>query len=134
MLVKKIKFILIILILYQTPLYSKSVSFKDFNSKNLSNYFSGIVAFQNKDNSIALDFFNSSKILLTRHDPYLKRYVSTLVQEGKVSQAVNVIKQNLGKKNTNFFDAYLLLILDSLKKENFDQANIYLSSAFEFSR
>ncbi len=131
---KKIIFTLTLFLLYQIPLYSKSASFNDLNSKNLSKYFSGIVALENNDNSSALDFFRSSKILLHKHDPYLKRYVSTLVHEGKVSQAVNVIKQNLGKKNTNFFDAYLLLILDSLKKDNFDQANIYLSSAFEFSQ
>ena len=131
---KKIIFTLTLFLLYQIPLYSKSASFENFNSKNLSKYFSGIVAIENNDNSLALDFFSSSKILLHKHDPYLKRYVSTLVQEGKVYQAVNVIKQNFGKNNTNFFDAYLLLILDSLKKDDFDQANIYLSSAFEFSK
>tara|TARA_B100001142_G_scaffold199623_1_gene198353 strand:- start:821 stop:2506 length:1686 start_codon:yes stop_codon:yes gene_type:complete len=134
MLVKKIKFILIILILYQTPLYSKSVSFKDFNSKNLSNYFSGIVAFQNKDNSIALDFFNSSKILLTRHDPYLKRYVYSLVLDNKVSQAIHVIKNNKDKNNTNFFDAHLLLILDSLKKNDFDKAYKNLENLNNFNQ
>ena len=73
--IKFIKFILIFLLFYQTPLYSKSISFDNFNSKNLSNYFSGIVAFENKNNSEALNFFNSSKILLNKHDPYLKRYV-----------------------------------------------------------
>ncbi len=124
---KIIKFNLIILLLYQNPLYSKSNSFTDFNSKNLSKYFSGIVASQNKDNSAALKFFNSSKILLNKHDPYLKRYVYSLVLDNNVSQAINVIKNNKNKSNTNFFDAYLLLILDSLKKKDFDTANIYLN-------
>ena len=59
---KKIKFILIFLLLYQTPLYSKSTSFNDYDSKILSKYFSGMVAFENRDNSKALDFFNSSKM------------------------------------------------------------------------
>ena len=54
---------------------SKSTSFDELDAKNLSNYFSGIVAFENKDNNIALNFFNSSKKLLNKHDPYLKRYV-----------------------------------------------------------
>ena len=75
MVLKKIKFILILLLFYQTPLYSKSNSFEDFDSRNLSKYFSGIVAFGNKNNSVALDFFNSTKILINSHDPYLKRYV-----------------------------------------------------------
>ena len=116
MFLKKIKIIIISLILYQTPLYSKSNSFSEFDSKNLSKYFSGIIAFENKNNSEALDFFNSSKILLNRHDPFLKRYIYALVLENKVSQAINVIKQNKEKSNINFFDAHLLLILDSLKK------------------
>ena len=123
---KKIKFFLIIFLLYQSPLYSKSNSFEDFNSRNLSRYFSGILAFENKENSTALEFFNSSKILLNKHDPYLKRYVYSLVLENKVPQAINIIKSNKGKSNANFFDAHLLLILDSLKKSDFDKANIYL--------
>ena len=62
MLIKKIKFILIILLLYQSPLYSKSSSFNQYNSKNLSKYFSGIIAFDNKDNSNALNFLIHLKI------------------------------------------------------------------------
>ena len=126
MLLKKIKFILIIFLVYQTPLYSKSTSFKDFNSKNFSKYFSGIIAFENKDNSKALNFFNSSKVLLNKHDPYLKRYIYSLVLENKVKQAINVIKNNKDKPNIKFFDAYLLLILDSLKRGDFDKSNVYL--------
>ena len=134
MLFKKIKFVLILLLFYQAPLYSKSNSFEDFDSRNLSKYFSGIVAFGNKDNSVALDFFNSTKILIDTHDPYLKRYVFSLVLENKVSQAINIIKQNKDKNNTSFFDAYLLLLIDSLKKDNLDQAYNYLLKANEFAQ
>ena len=122
---KKIKLTLIILLFYQTPLYSKSTSFNDFDSKNLSKYFSGIVAYENKENSKALDFFNSSKILLNKHDPYLERYMYSLVLDNKIPQAINLIKKNKGNNNTNFFDAYLLLILDSLKKNDLNAAYIY---------
>jgi len=131
---KKIKFILIVFLLYQNPLHSKSNSFTDFDSKNLSKYFSGIVAFENKDNSIALEFFNSSKVLVNKHDPYLKRYIYSLVLESKVSQAINVIKNNKDKSNTNFFDAYLLLILESLKKNDFEKANTYLKKITNLSQ
>ena len=117
MFLKKIKLVLILFLFYQTPLYSKSNSFEDFNSKSFSKYFSGIVAFENKDNSKALDFFNSSKILINNHDPYLKRYIYSLVLENKVSQAINIVKNNKGKSNSNFFEAYTLLIIDSLKKK-----------------
>ena len=93
----KIKIILILFLFYQSPLYSKSTSFNDFNSRNLSKYFSGIIAYENKNNSLALNFFNSSKILINEHDPYLKKYIYSLVLENKISQAINIIKSNKNK-------------------------------------
>ena len=126
MLLKNIKFIILIFLFYQTPVNSKSVSFDDFNSKNLSRYFSGIVAYENKDNSSALNFFNSSKILLDQHDPFLKRYIYSLVLENKISQAINIIKSNKNKNNTYYFDAHLLLIIDYLKKNNLSEAYSHL--------
>ena len=122
MFLKKIQFILIITLFYQTPLFSKSASFKGFNSQNFSKYFSGIVAFENKDNSEALEFFNSSKILIENHNPYLRRYLHTLILENKVNKAINLVKSNKESNNTNFFDAYLLLVLDDLKKGDFEKA------------
>ena len=128
----KIKLILILILFYQTPLLSKSNSFEKIDSKNLSKYFSGIVASGNQKNSEALEFFNSSKILINKHDPYLKRYVYTLVLENKVSQAINYVRQNKDKDNAKFFDAYLLLLIDSLKKNDLDTAFNVISKASKF--
>ena len=133
MVLKNIKFILIILLFYQNTLFTKSNSFEKIDSKNLSKYFSGIVAFGNKKNSEALDFFNSSKILINNHDPFLKRYVSSLVLENKVLQAIQIIKQNYENENIDFFDSYLLLIIDSLKKNDLDIAYEYISIANNFA-
>ena len=132
MCLKKVFTTIILILFYQNHLYSKSNSFNNFNQKNLSNYFSGIVAFKNKRNSDALNFYNSSKILINQHDPYLKRYVTSLVLENKVSQAVNVIRLNKENENTKFFDAYLLLIIDSLKRDNFDDAYEQLNRVVDF--
>ncbi len=133
MVLKNIKFILIILLFYQNTLFTKSNSFEKIDTKNLSKYFSGIVAFGNKKNSEALDFFNSSKILINNHDPFLKRYVSSLVLENKVLQAIQIIKQNYENENIDFFDSYLLLIIDSLKKNELDIAYEYISIANNFA-
>ncbi len=122
---KNIKFLLILFLVYQNPLHTKSASFDDFDSKNLSKYFSGVVAFENKNNSKALNFFDNSKILLNKHEPYLKRYVYSLVLENKVNQAINVIKQN--KNNSKFFEKYLLLTIDSLRRDDFSKALNYIS-------
>ena len=94
MLLKKFKFIIFIFLLYQSPLYSKSNSLNSFNSKYLSNYFSGIVAYENQNNSEALKFFNSSKILTNKHNPYLQRYIYSLVIESKVQSAVTKLYNN----------------------------------------
>ena len=132
MFIKIFKFISIFILFYQNPSFSKSTSFNDFSSKTLSNYFSGIVALENKNNSKALKFFNSSKNLIKEHDPYLKKYITTLVLEKKVSEAINVIKNNENRDNINFFDAHLLLILDNLKKNNIKKAYENLNVASKF--
>ena len=129
----KIIKIILIIFLYQTPLYSKNTSFDNFNSKNFSDYFSGIVALENRHNSDSLKFFESSKILLKEHNLFLKRYITTLVLENKIPKAINVVKNNLRGSNTDFFDAYLLLIIDSFKSNNFDQVELYLEKAAIFS-
>ena len=130
MFVKNLKFLLILLLLYQNPSHSKSASFDDFDSKNLSKYFSGIVAFENKDNSKALNFFNTSKVLVNKHEPFLKRYVYSLVLENKVSQAINIIKQNNDK--SEFFEKYLLLTIDSLRRYDFSKALDYISKTEKY--
>ena len=126
---KLVKILLTLVIFYQTPAYSKSAS---FNEKNLTNYFSGIVAYENKDNTDALKFFNASKTLINKHDSYLKRYVYSLVLENKVAQAINVIKNKDNKNNTNFFDAYIILAVDSLKKNDFKKTEMYLVKSLKF--
>ena len=131
MLLKLLKFILILL-LYQSPLYSKSTTLNDFNKRYLSNYFSGIVAYENSDNSQALKFFNSSKFLIKQHDAYLERYTFSLVLEGKVKQAINQIKQNSTQANSNFFQVNLLLAIDSLKKNDYKKSEDYINRSYEF--
>ena len=130
MLVKFLKFILILLI-YQSPLYSKNNTLNDFNSSFLSNYFSGIVAYENSDNSQALKFFNSSKFLIKQHEIYLEKYTFALVLNGKVKKAINQIKQNSTKDNSNFFQANLLLAIDSLKKGDYKSSEQYINRSYE---
>ena len=132
MFLKFLKLVLIIFISYQTPLYSKSATFNEFNSRDLSNYFSGIVAFENRDNSEALKFFNLTKVLINKHDSYLKRYVNSLVLDNKVPQAINVLNKNANKSNSDFYDAYIILIIDSLNKNNFKKADEYLTQSLKF--
>ena len=131
MLIKFFKLVLILLF-YQSPLYSKSKTLNDFNSHYLSNYFSGIVAYENNDNSQALKFFKSSKYLIKQHNSYLKNYIYALVHEGEVQQATREIKQNLTEENSDFFEAHLLLALDHIKRKNYKKSREHLQRSYEF--
>ena len=130
---KILRLIIILLLSYQTSVFSKSNSFDDFDREDLSNYFSGIVAFENKNISEAFNFFKSSKGLINDHDLFLQRYANSMILDNNVAQAINIIKKNENQDNSKFFEAYILLALDSLKKNNFDQVNRYLDKSLPFA-
>ena len=68
-----------IIIFYHNILYSKNLDPKNFNEKNVSNYFSALVSLNNNQNNDSLKFFNSSKFLKESHELYLKKYLFSLV-------------------------------------------------------
>ena len=132
--IKKLKLILfIVFFIYQTSAFSKTTDENDFNPKYLSNYLSAIISQNNKESDDAVKHFNSSKILINKHEKYLKKYVITLTVNGQVQKSINIIKQNRGQNNTKFFEAKLLLLIDNFKKREFDQ-NIELLNEFQSYR
>ena len=69
MLIKFFKiFFLILLLTYQSSVYSKNKDINEFNSKNVSSYFSALVYYDNQKNIDALKFFKLSDSLINRHD------------------------------------------------------------------
>ena len=48
-----------------------------------------------------------------------------------MAHAINFIKANNKKSNSNFFEAYILLVLDSLKKNDINKALKILSEVPE---
>lgn len=133
MFIKYFKFLLVVfVILFTTPLYSKKDIKNEFNLKTLSNYFSGIIAYDNNQNPEALKFFNLSRNLTNKHKPFLKQYVFSLIIDGKVSQAIDKLKSNLKKENSVFFETYFLLSLDSILKKNFIKSDEYLEELSKF--
>ena len=116
---------ILFLLFYQVPLYAKISDSNYFNPKELAEYFSALISYDNQESSKSLEFFNRSKILINRHDPYLRKYIFLLIEEGKINKAINELKNNLNKENSNFFESYLLLMLDSIKKKDFKKSNFY---------
>ena len=63
------KVLILLLFLNFKPLYSKNTNNTDFNSKNLSSYFSALVSLENQQNKDSLKFFNHSRSLINFHKP-----------------------------------------------------------------
>ena len=119
----KILIIILSFLVLQTSTYSSTSANNKFNQKYLSNYFSALVSSGNQKNEEALEYFNSSKFLIQKHDNFLKKYVFSLVLNGQVKKGIDQIKISKNDINSNTFELNLLLLVDSLKKKDFKQAN-----------
>ena len=122
---KKIFFTLIIF-LYHSNLHS-SLNVDKFNQKYLSNYFSGLVSYNNNENSKALKFFNSSKKLLSTHESIFIKYIYTLVENDQITKAISEIEKAKLNTNFNFFEANILSYVNNIEKRNFIAAKSNIS-------
>ena len=127
-------FFIIVTLLYQSTAYSKSTDNNEFNHKYLSNYLSALLSYDKHNNELALEYFNSSKNLLNKHDKFLKKYVFSLVSDGQISKAIKHIQYSKNKNNSSFFEANLLLVLDSFNKKNFAKTSKLLTNLKAFQQ
>ena len=86
----KILLIILSFLTLQTSTYSSTTVDKKFNQKYLSDYFSALVSSGNQKNEEALEYFNSSKFLIQKHDDFLKKYVFSLVLNGQVKKGMDL--------------------------------------------
>ena len=77
--------------IYQTFAFSKTTLEIDFNPKYVSNYLSALISDNNHKSDDSLRYFNSSKILINKHDEFFKNYIITLTANGKVQKSINTI-------------------------------------------
>ena len=134
MIAKNFKIILIILFIFFTfEAKSKNIYSNEFNSKDLSNYFSGVISHNNQKNDQALKYFKSSKKLLNKHEEYFKRLIFSLVLNQNVDRAIQEIKFLRNKNQSKFFEAQLLLLIDSINKKNFDKTKVYLNNIAKYT-
>ena len=134
MITKNFKIIFTIFCIFFTfQAKSKNIYSNDFNSKDLSNYFSGVISHNNQKNDQALKYFKSSKQLLNKHEEYFKRLIFSLVLNQNVDRAIQEIKFLRNKNQSKFFEAQLLLLIDSINKKNFDKTKIYLNNIAKYT-
>ena len=52
--------------------------------------------------------------------------------EGKLGKAISELENNYGNKNSDFFEAYLILSLNSIKTKSYAKAEKYLNELYRF--
>ena len=119
---------------FHTLCISNSLAQVDFDEKNIANYFSGSVSLNNNNNFQAVKFFNSSKNLKNTHENFNRNYIISLVLDGKVSKSVSELKSTSEQKYSNFFNLNLILILEEIKRNNFDKAKAKLVNLEKFEQ
>jgi tetratricopeptide (TPR) repeat protein len=94
------------------------------NSKDLSNYFSGVIAINDNQYQTAYNYFKTLKNLEESHYSYSQYYLYSLVSLNKFKNVGNYAKE-LERKNLDSFESNLVSGIYYLKNENTTQAKIY---------
>jgi len=94
------------------------------NSKDLSNYFSGIVAINDNQYQASYNYLKSLNNLEESHYSYSQYYLHSLVTLKKFKDAANY-SRGLERKKLDNFESNLVTGIYYLENKNFDQAKIY---------
>ena len=119
---------------FQIICIPNSLAQVDFDEKNIANYFSGSVSLNNNNNFQAVKYFNSTKNLKNTHENFNRNYIISLVLDGKVAKSVSELKATSEQKYSNFFNLNLILILEEIKRNNFDKAKAKLINLEKFEQ
>ena len=119
---------------FQIVCIPNSLAQVDFDEKNIASYFSGSVSLNNNDNFQAVKYFNSTKNLKNTHENFNRNYIISLVLDGKVAKSVSELKATSEQKYSNFFNLNLILILEEIKRNNFDKAKAKLINLEKFEQ
>ena len=131
-LIKKIYIILFLLILVQPRVFAKDNKIL-YTSENISNYFLGIVSAQNDHNEKAYKYLNKVRSLKNSHSKFNIEFIRTLILLEKMDKAYTFSK-SIWDENELFFEADLLLGLDSLKKKDYKNSEKYFERLNKVSR
>ena len=89
-----------------------------YTKDNITNYFSGTVAFDKSQNTRAFRYLSETQSLINKHSNYNKNFVRTLILLNKFEEAF-VFSQNIWSKDEFYFEVDLLLGLQNLIKKNY---------------
>tara|TARA_B100000929_G_scaffold181359_1_gene143543 strand:+ start:420 stop:788 length:369 start_codon:yes stop_codon:yes gene_type:complete len=114
---KQCFFILVFFCLFSNSTANSSNSIKSYSKENISNYFSGLLSSRNNDIRESREFFVKIKKLSKIHFPFVKEYLSILVQEQEIEKATDFLR-NIDNQSNNFSEANIILGANYLAKKN----------------
>ena len=94
------------------------------SSKDLSNYFSGVMAINDNQYQTSYNYFKLLDNLEESHYSYSQYYLYSLISLKKFKNAANYSKE-LEKKKLDSFESNLVAGIYHLENKDFDQAKIY---------
>ena len=123
--IKKIYIILFLLTIFliQPEAFARDSKIH-YSGKNISNYFLGMLSVNKDHNKEALKYLNKVQLLKGRHSKYNIEFVRTLVLLEKFDKAV-AFSKSVWDENELFFEADLLLGLDSFLRKDFKDSEKY---------
>ena len=96
--------------------HSKIIGF-NHDARYISNYFSGLVSFNNFDYVNSQKFFKKLDNFETKNQNYSSKFIQSLVNLEKYNEA-HLYAKRLEAKNLSSFEINLILGLFEFKKEN----------------
>ena len=103
--------------------YSKILDFNQ-DAKNISNYFSGTISFDDFDYLSAKKFFNNLDESEKTNEKFSSMFIQSLINLEKYNEAYSYSKK-LEKKNLSNFESNLVQGLFQFKNENYSKAKLY---------
>ena len=124
--------LLLIIFLIEPTAFAKDKKIQ-YSSKNISNYFSGIVSVSKNYNNRAFKHLKKVQLLKNRHSQFNIEFIRTLVLIEKFDEAF-AFSKNVWTEEEFFFEADLLLGLNFLIKEDYINAEKHFERLNKISR
>ena len=126
-------FFLLTVLFIESEVFAKESNIQ-YKKKDISNYFSGIISInQDHNNNKALKYLDKVRSISNRHSQYNIEFIKTLILLGKFKQALSFSK-NIWTEDELFFEADLLLGLNSFIQEDYKSAEKYFKRLNKISR
>ena len=134
-LIKKIYiiFFVLIVLLTKSETFAKENNIQ-YNKKDISNYFSGIISINQAHNdNKAFEYLGKVQSIHNRHSQYNIEIIRTLILLEKFKQAF-AFSKNVWTEDELFFEADLLLGLNYFIKKDYKRAEKYFERLNKISR